>query len=222
MAFRVVRVRRRIAAPIERVFAMAADHEGYARLPGVRQARLLRPGREEPAGVGAQRELTIGPGRLIEQITAFDPPRHMGYHIIKAPFPIEHAGAEIRLREVAGGTEICWITRFRSSAPIGRRLLERSLSVTFTAALGTALAFWKQWLENADPDWRQALPDNAPDHARAADRQPVRRSNRLLPSLTGVRPRARLPNPASMVSSTLRSLAGWPLRVMARRSAKRK
>lgn len=216
MAFRVVRVRRRIAAPIERVFATVADHEGYARLPGVRHARLLRPGREQAAGVGAQRQLTIGPGRMIEQITAFDPPRHLGYHIIKAPFPIEHAGAEVRLREVAGGTEVCWVTRFRSTVPIGARLVERSVAATFTAALGTALMFWKQWLESSDPNWRQALPNDAPPRQHPLA-QPNQRSRRF----TGVRPFAALPNPASVVSNKLRSIAGWPLRVLVRRSQRR-
>lgn len=218
MPFRVVRVRRRIAAPIERVFAIITDHPGYARLPGVRQAHLLRPGWECRAGVGAQRELTIGPGRVLEQITAFDPPRHLGYHIIQTPFPIEHAGAEIRLREVAGGTEVCWITRFRSKTPIGKRLVERSLSVTFTLALGTALTFWKQELESHDPHWRQALPDQ-----RAKQPLAINASTRSERRWARLRPRIpRPPNPVSVVSHTLRSIAGWPLRIATRRAGKRK
>lgn len=217
MAVRVVRMQRRIAAPIERVFAYIADHEGYARLPGVRRARLIRGGHEEPGGVGAQRELSIGPGRMTEQITAFDPPRYLAYRIVSAPFPIKHIGAEVRLREIAGGTEVHWVTRFRAKTPVGQRLVERSVAMTFTAAFGTALFFWKQLLEGEDPNWRRALPGGPQTNAPGAERPPAVHQQRHHSRFTGVRPRTLLPATGALVSSVLRSAASWPVRVLLRR-----
>lgn len=218
MAFRIVRVQRRIAAPIERVFATVADHEGYAGLPGVRRARLVRSGYEQPDGIGAQRELTIGPGRMTEQVTAYDPPYYLAYRIIRGPFPIQHAGSEIRLREVAGGTHVEWVTRFRSKTPVGRRVVEQSVAVTFTAALGTALFFWKQILESADPDWRQALPRNSPD----AEPLAIRPKRAPRSRLDALRPRTLLPATRTRLRRTLRSVTRWPGRVMAHRASRKR
>lgn len=217
MPARVVRVRRRIAAPIERVFACLADHEGYTRLPGVRRARLLRPGTHERGGVGAQREIAFGPGRVVEQITALEPPRYLAYRMIASPFPIEHIGAEIRLREIASGTEIVWVSRFRPRLPFGRQLVERSVALSLTAAYGAALFFWQQMLEGDDPDWHNALPASAATNARPADQPPISARRQRRAPLSALRRRIRLPTPAATVSRLLRRAIRWPVHAAMRR-----
>ena len=62
-------------APIERAWAFLTDYAGYARIPAIAGARVIKPGDVEPAGVGAVREVTVMGSTFEEEILAFEPPR---------------------------------------------------------------------------------------------------------------------------------------------------
>lgn len=158
MAVRVVRLRRVVAAAPPDVFALAADHEGYAFLPGVRGAKLLRAGAGERNGLGAEREISLSFGRVIERVVAFEPPRHLGYRILAAPFPIDHLGTDLYLREVAGGTEVEWCLRYRARFAIGAKAVEAAAGLAFYAAIAATLAYWARTARARHPGWHQALP----------------------------------------------------------------
>ncbi|MEQ8799293.1 MAG: SRPBCC family protein [Salinisphaeraceae bacterium] len=213
MPFRVIRIRRQIAAPVQAVFDHVANLDNYARLPGVRRARLLREGATERQGTGAEREIALTVGTLVERITEFDPPHRLAWRMIRVPFPIHHLGAELRLREVAGGTEIQWVSRFRARSPIGAGLIERSASVALTAVYGTALLFWKRSLEATHPRWRHSLPASASTGAPAASAPPMQRpSDSQQP-----RPRRLLPYAGARLIGAVRSALGLPGRLLRRR-----
>lgn len=213
MPFRVIRIRRRIAAPMTAVFAHIAELDNYARLPGVRRARLLREGEPDRQGTGAERELSLTVGTLVERITDFDPPHRLAWRMIRVPFPIHHLGSEMRLREVAGGTEIQWISRFRARSPVGAALIERSASVALTAIYGTALLIWKRSLESAHPRWRHSLPASASTGAPAATAPPAQRaSERAAPP-----PRRLIPYAGARLMGAVRQALGLPVRLFRRR-----
>lgn len=199
MSVRVVRLRRVIAAPITAVFTRIADHDAYARLPGVRSTRRLRPGEPDRVGVGAERELVLGVSRLVARIVEYDPPRRLAYRIIAIPLPIEHLGTTVSLREIAGGTELQWTSHFRASSRIGAPIIEPAAAIALAAAAGFALRFSARDLEAAYPRWRQALPGN-PDAA-----VPVGRND---PPGARVAPSWR-PRPGALLLRILR--AGWAL-----------
>src|SRR5690606_40825054 len=80
-----VLVSKTIHAPIEKVFEILADHEGYVSFPGVRKAELIQEGTSPRNGVGAVRRLGLGPISIDEEITEFQAPSLLGYRIVKAP-----------------------------------------------------------------------------------------------------------------------------------------
>ena len=76
------------------IFDVIADHEGYARLPGVRSVSLRAEGTPERGGVGAERVVQLPGIRLVEQITEYQPGESLGYRIIESSLPIHHLGAQ--------------------------------------------------------------------------------------------------------------------------------
>jgi uncharacterized protein YndB with AHSA1/START domain len=119
---RTVTVQRTLRAPIEGVFDILADHEGYSQMPEVRSAKLVRPGSGERNGVGAIREIDFGSAWFREEITTFERPTRLDYRVLKSRPPIEEASS-IRLRSVEAGTDVTWTARVRVTYPIVGALL---------------------------------------------------------------------------------------------------
>lgn len=121
--FKTIVVRRTIPAPIGDVFAVLSDHAGYTAFSGIKDARLLQAGKDNPNGLGAVRRIGLGGVWFEEEITAFDPPRRMDYKILRSRPPIEHELGSIRLQETEQGTAVTWTSTFRVRIPlIGRWL----------------------------------------------------------------------------------------------------
>lgn len=77
------------------IFDVIADHEGYARLPGVKSVSLRAEGSPERGGVGAERVLRLPAMTLVEEITEYKAGESLGYRIIESPLPIHHLGARV-------------------------------------------------------------------------------------------------------------------------------
>ena len=75
-----------------------------------------REGEPAPGGVGAIRKLGRWPVFGREQITEYDPPRHIGYTILSGP-PVRGYHADIDLVPADGGTAIRWAGAFEPKVP---------------------------------------------------------------------------------------------------------
>ena len=118
-----VEIERTLAAPIEAVFELISDHAGYTRFPRVTSAKLLREGEVEPNGLGALREISLGPIRFVEEITAFERPTRMDYLIKRVNVPLDHEGGTITLAPAGTGTAVTWRSTFTVPVPLAGRPL---------------------------------------------------------------------------------------------------
>lgn len=142
-----IRVRHRFRAPVEDVFALIADHEGYAALPGVRRATLIRTGHDDRNGEGAVREIELVGGlRIVETITAYQPPYRLEYRIVEAPIPLEHKGARVELTPSETGTTVVWTSRLRCPVPLAGGPLALAVRAQLTVGFAGALRFWDRRL----------------------------------------------------------------------------
>lgn len=124
----------------ERAFDMMADHAGYVNFPGVRSARVTKPGTTEPNGFGAVREVKLDGAWVKEEITVFERPRRLGYRIIKSRPPIEHEGGLIELTPTADGVHVRWTSTFRVKVPLVGGLLTRIAARRMTRLFARGLA----------------------------------------------------------------------------------
>lgn len=112
-----VQVEKTIAAPIEQVFDLLTDHANYKQFPGISASELAREGQPEANGLGALREISAGPIRFEEEITAFERPNRMDYVIRKVNIPLEHEGGTMRFESTDAGTHVLWRSTFRLTTP---------------------------------------------------------------------------------------------------------
>jgi uncharacterized protein YndB with AHSA1/START domain len=115
---RTVQIEKTLRAPIERVFDVLADHAGYVHFPGVKSAKVVRPGAPDPNGVGAVREIDVGLAWFREEVTAFERPIRMAYQIVHSRPPLVHDGGSITLTATPEGTHVSWVTTFRVALPL--------------------------------------------------------------------------------------------------------
>lgn len=120
-----IEVKRVIHAPIEKVFDLLSDHEGYRHFPGVRDAVLVKKGKRSKNGVGAVREIDAGIAWFREEITAYERPTRLDYKITASRPPLEHEGASVQLKETSQGTEVTWRSTLRIRIPLIGGLLTR-------------------------------------------------------------------------------------------------
>jgi hypothetical protein len=108
-----------IKAPIEKVWAFLIDYEGYTRVPGVKRARIVSPGKPERPGLGAVREVAVFGASFEEEITHFEAPSRLCYKILRSkPLPIDHEGGDMRLSSRDGGTQVDWTTTMAVRMPL--------------------------------------------------------------------------------------------------------
>ena len=140
-----------IHAPVQRVWELFSNHEGYTAFEGVKEAELLKPGLEERNGKGATRRIKVKGITFIEDIVGFDPPRRLEYVVRKCSMPVKHELGRIDLIPRGEGTEILWRTRFRVPVPILGPLLGRISRLVFKDHLYKALLKEKARLEADNP-----------------------------------------------------------------------
>ena len=115
---RKVHVTHTIKAPIEKVFAVLTDHEGYKTFPGVTDARLIKEGRGDRNGLGAVRHIKAGFNWFEEEITRFEPPRRFDYLILRSRPPLRHQGGSVQLTATPEGTRVDWTSSAEMRLPL--------------------------------------------------------------------------------------------------------
>ncbi|HEY2516439.1 MAG TPA: TrmO family methyltransferase [Polyangiaceae bacterium] len=138
-----IRVRVHFDAPIDRVFDAVSDHESFLHSPDGTRTTILRPGAEEPNGLGCLREVRAGRrARYVEEITRWDPPNSFGYTIRESSLPLKHEGSLLTFTPSGEGTIVEWGSRLDVTVPVvggflgarAKHTLERAFTSLLVAA----------------------------------------------------------------------------------------
>lgn len=120
---KTITVQHIIKAPAEKIFDILADHANYKQFPGVRDSRLMQPGKRDKNGIGAVRQIDVGRARFVEIITRYKRPTRLDYRIVKSFPPVKHQGASITLEATPEGTVVTWSSTVRLKLPVVGKLL---------------------------------------------------------------------------------------------------
>lgn len=133
----------RIAAPVDRVWSLVADHRGMPRWFPLDTVTLEREGHPAPNGIGAERTMR-GPGMNVrEQVVGWVSQRSLDYRLMEGAPVSCHLG-RVELKPVDGGTELKWSIRYRARIPGTSRILRRAID----GMLGDALPRLKTLAES--------------------------------------------------------------------------
>lgn len=123
-----------IDAPARDVWRQLTNHSSLGAW-SMFDGGVLRPGRDDPNGLGCLRELR-GPGglRITEEVTAWEEGRHYAYQLrTGAPFR-RHQG-DVFVTEKNGSSQVRWAIRFESWIPFTGWITARLLQLVFSRAL---------------------------------------------------------------------------------------
>ena len=116
MSHHVVEITRVTTAPPETVWRWLADASSWSTWSKLTDTRLEQVGVPAPDGVGAIRRFARSGGHSLEEVVAFDPPRHFAYRLIRG-LPIENYRADVTLEPKGAGTLIRWHSEFDRRYP---------------------------------------------------------------------------------------------------------
>jgi hypothetical protein len=120
-----------IRAPIENVWELLSDQEGYTFARQVKEARLLQEGDGDKNGVGARLKIRAMGASIIWEVVAFDPPNRFEYRITDFPIPFRHESGIMELSSSDDGTDASWVSRFEAPIPLIGRILEKIIGGVF-------------------------------------------------------------------------------------------
>lgn len=110
-----------VAAPVGVVWDLLADFGSLARwVPEVEHSCRLHAG---PVGVGTVRRVQVGRTTLLETITTWSPPDHLGYDITGLPPALRAVRNDWHLRPVDAGTEVTVTTTVDAGPRPPQRLI---------------------------------------------------------------------------------------------------
>lgn len=130
-----VEVKRRFAAPRQKVWDVYTDHVGWQEWTKLGKVRLDPPGKEHKNGVGCVRVITAAGYETHEEIVGFDPPNKLTYRVIKGGLPFKGHLGEVFFTDDGKGTLIVWKCRFESKIPGLGGLMARFVASIFRGAL---------------------------------------------------------------------------------------
>jgi hypothetical protein len=117
--------------PVEQVFEDLSESENLGPLYGARIRRLCDGTDGHRNGVGHQRELKIGPMRVVETIVEFVPNDLIRYRITQGGVLKNHEGL-MRFSRQGEGTHLEYTVDFDGAAPgvavVAKRVLKRSIA----------------------------------------------------------------------------------------------
>ena len=120
----------RSSASPGKVWALIGDTSTYPEWGTWDATEIEREGTPPPEGVGAIRVLTTGKYVVREEITAYEPPRLHGYHLIDG-LPMKNYDATVELTPDADGTVIRWRSEFDSKIPGLGGLIRKRMQALF-------------------------------------------------------------------------------------------
>jgi uncharacterized protein YndB with AHSA1/START domain len=137
-----------IQAPIERVWELLSDQEGYTFAKQVSEAKLLREGDSDKNGVGAVLKIRAMGATITWEIVTFDPPKRFEYRITHFPIPFRHESGTVDLTSRDGGTDANWVSSFEVPIPLIGRIMELIIGRVFGKVHQSVLTQAKVKLED--------------------------------------------------------------------------
>lgn len=138
---KTVTVHHTFNAPIEAVFETLTNSANLPTLLGLGIRILRRSDGPDADGVGALREVNAGLLWFREEITAFERPHRMDYHIVEVRPHFEHLHGSFLFEEVTGGTRVTWTSTIRFTgvlAGVKEALAGPVTAVSFKSVLAAA------------------------------------------------------------------------------------
>ncbi|MCY4258390.1 MAG: SRPBCC family protein [bacterium] len=104
-----------------------SDHSLYGSFTGTSQVTLEKQGTPHTNGVGAIRVFHVGPIRIREEITTFEPPKQMAYRVLSLPLPLRNCRSDLLLVpcEDGGSCILHWDSWFELAIPFTGGVLRR-------------------------------------------------------------------------------------------------
>lgn len=116
-----------IAAPIESVWQIVADHQGMTQwVPMIKQVDLVKEDRDGHWGEGSERHCQFGPDLLQEKIVHWDPPYGYAYMIGDMHLVKDHLG-HLQLSPTPEGTTITWTQYFQPNGNFLKRFMAKNV-----------------------------------------------------------------------------------------------
>ncbi|MBN2026097.1 MAG: SRPBCC family protein [Actinobacteria bacterium] len=113
-----------IGAPIERVWELLSDQEGYTFVRQVSKAELLEEGRGDRNGIGAVLKIRAMGATILWEVVGYEPPHRFEYRITRFPLPFRHETGSVQLTSRDSGTDVRWLSRFEVPIPLAGHMLE--------------------------------------------------------------------------------------------------
>ena len=101
----------RSTAPVEEVWPLIGEADRWKEWSFLDRTGRVRDGEPVPDGVGAVRRFTSHGIGSEEEVVVWEPPRHLGYIILKG-FPVRHYRADVVITPEGTGSMISWSATF--------------------------------------------------------------------------------------------------------------
>jgi uncharacterized protein YndB with AHSA1/START domain len=111
-----IEARANSSAPVEEVWPLLGEADRWKEWSFLDRTGRLKDGSPVPDGVGAVRRFTSHGIGSTEEVVAYEPPRHLGYAIVKG-FPVRHYRADVTCEREGTGTAITWSATFDEMIP---------------------------------------------------------------------------------------------------------
>ena len=124
-------------APVSEVWPLIGEAERWKDWTFLTRSYLVRKGAPDPDGVGARRRFAVGPFGSVEEVVAFEPPRHLGYVAHKG-MPARRYRADVVLDAEGDRTKVTWTGSLEPLVPGTGPLVvayARSFVARFTRSL---------------------------------------------------------------------------------------
>lgn len=122
-----LRKTRTIAAAIEEVWAIVADHGGMTQwMPMISHVELTKANAAGEFSEGCERECQFGPDLLKEKIVFWDAPYGYAYNIADMHLVRDHIGY-MQLESVPEGTKLTWTQYFYPNSNFAMNFIARRI-----------------------------------------------------------------------------------------------
>ncbi len=114
--------------PVDRLFHHLSQHENLSALFAPAKVRRVKPGIDDPNGVGSVRRLSLPLTPAFEEtVTDFEPDQRIAYRITRGSPLRDHHGEMVFSEHADGGSRLQYTIVFRGKLPLLGALVKPAL-----------------------------------------------------------------------------------------------